>query len=112
MPFGGKPVDLRTRSVPGLLIRAAGGSTIGASVLAVNMIQLYKVLHVPREPIVLNLFSVLFFGCTIFAIVFCLAFLPGWNVPIVRELLRRHSPSDRNEPPETERQRPPNTTPL
>jgi len=76
-------------SVPALLIRAASGSAIGASILAINVIRLYEVLHSPREPIVLNLFSVLFFGCTIFAIVFCLAFLPGVNVPIVRELLRR-----------------------
>ena len=89
MPFGGKPVDLRTLSVPALLIRAAGGSAIATSILAISVIRFYKVLHVLHEPIVLNPFSVLFFGCTIFAVVFCLAFLPGWNVPIVRELLRR-----------------------
>jgi hypothetical protein len=99
-------------NVPALLIRAAGGSAIGASVLAINVIRLYEVLHSPHEPIVLNPFSVLFFGCTISAIVFCLAFLPGWNVPIVRELLRRRSPSDRNEPPGSGRQRPPSKTPL
>ena len=112
MPFGGKLVDLRTISVPGLLIRAAAGSAIGASVLAISVIRLYKVLHAPREPIVLNPFSVLFFGCTIFAIVFCLASLPGWNVPIVRELLRRRSPSERDQPPGTGRQRLPSKTPL
>jgi hypothetical protein len=99
-------------NVPALLIRAVGGSTVGASILAFNVIRLYQVLHSPREPIVLNPFSALFFGCTIFAIVFCLAFLPGWNVPIVRELLRRRSPRDRDEPSGTGRQRPPSRTPL
>ncbi len=106
------PVGLRERSVPALLGRAVGGSAIGASMLAISVTQLYKALQSPREPIALNPLSVLFFACAIFAIVFCLAFLPGWNVPIVRELLRRRSPSDRDVPPGTGRQQPPSKTLL
>ena len=106
------PVGMRERSVPALLGRAVGGSAIGASILAISVTQLYKALHSPREPIALNPLSVLFFACAIFAIVFCLAFLPGWNVPIVRELLRRRSPSDRDAPPGTGRQQPPSKTLL
>ena len=95
-----------------MLGRAVGGSAIGASMLAISVTQLYKALQSPREPIALNPLSVLFFACAIFAIIFCLAFLPGWNVPIVRELLRRRSPSDRDAPPGTGRQQPPSKTLL
>ena len=89
MPGGGKPIDLATLTVPQLFIRAAAGTLIATAILAGNVVNLCKGGGTACKDHGNTLFSWLFFGCSGFAIVFCLAFLAGWNLPIFREWQKR-----------------------
>ncbi len=89
MPGGGKPIDLATLTIPQLLIRAAAGTLIATAIVIGNAVNLYKGFGTACKDGGNSIFSWLFFGCSGGAIVFCLVFLPCWNLPIVRELWRR-----------------------
>jgi hypothetical protein len=107
MPGGGKPIDLATLTVPQLFIRAAAGTLIATAILAGNAVNLYKGGGTACKDHGNTLFSWLFFGSSGFAIVFCLAFLAGWNLPIFREWQKRRVTA---QPPPAKDSRPPRPT--
>jgi len=89
MPGGGKPVDLRTLNTFQLVVRMAVGTAIAVTIITIIAVKLYRAIQSGCASCGINVFTIFFYGFSAFGIVFCLVFLPSWNMPVIREFLRR-----------------------